>query len=168
ADFAAHRIPLHPLRRPPWPYFRRRSATDGKTLVQQRCRAQVYSEARPSLDVSATVRDELPFVKRSELRQTRYLREAFVLPNARYPRKVYGKARAVLRAALYFIVSDLDNDLRFYRYRIAIIGQLQLLELGRHPGEFFVGKTLEGFAHRSESTGAVRNREVIVGKPAAP
>ena len=75
------------LRRPPWPYFRRRSATDGKTLVQQRCRAQVYSEARPSLDVSATLRDELPFVKRPELRQTRYLREAFVLANARDPRK---------------------------------------------------------------------------------
>src|SRR5207247_2659797 len=60
---------------------------NGKTLVQQRCRAQVYSEARPSLDVSATLRDELPFVKRPELCQTRYLREAFVLANARDPRK---------------------------------------------------------------------------------
>ncbi len=52
ADPAAHRIPLHALRRPPRPHFQRRAATHRETLVQQRRGAEIHPENRQSLVVA--------------------------------------------------------------------------------------------------------------------
>ncbi len=49
---APHRIPLHALRRPSRPYFRRRPGTDRTALLQQRC----VVEIRSGLGISLTAR----------------------------------------------------------------------------------------------------------------
>src|SRR6185503_14604952 len=46
---SAHRIPLHPLRRPPRPPVRRRPAADRAALLQQRRRAEIHSEGLEDL-----------------------------------------------------------------------------------------------------------------------
>ena len=54
-DPAAHRIPLHPLRRPSRPCLRRRPQTDRPTLVQQRRGPEVHCQDRQSGDVKSPV-----------------------------------------------------------------------------------------------------------------
>jgi hypothetical protein len=109
----------------------------------------------------------LPFIKSLELGQRRCLFGIFILADSRDPREAEGKAGAILRASLYFIIGDFDDDLGLHCNCLAIVGELQLLEPGRHLSKFFIGQTFEGFAHRGEAARSVGNSEMIIGKPAA-
>ena len=111
--------------------------------------------------------DKLSFIKSLEFGQRRCLFGTLVVADSRDPRKAQGEARAVLRAALYFIVGDFDDDLGLHCNRITVVGELQLFEPGRHLSKFFIGQAFESFTYRRKATRAIGNGEMIIGKPAA-
>jgi hypothetical protein len=74
------------------------------------------------LDFSPALGDKLPFIKSLEFCQGRGLFGALVIADSRDPCKAQCESRAVLRASLYFIVSDFHDNLRLYCDRVAVVG----------------------------------------------
>src|SRR4029434_4728921 len=120
------------------------------------------------LDLSPALGDELPVVKRLKLSEGGDLFGTLISADSRDPRKAQGEARVVLRASLYFVVGDFDDDLWSNSHRIAVIRQFQFFEPAGHLGEFCVGEPLESLADRRKPTYAIGNGEMIVREPTSP
>ena len=80
-----------------------------------------------TLAFSPALGDKLPFIERLKLRQCRCLFGTLVFTDSRDPCKAQREARAVLRASLYFIVGDFNDDLWLHCHRIAVVGELLAL-----------------------------------------